>query len=66
MALHGSIQESTSMCWNYEQLSMGLAFTVLIKHSFQSFPCNGFDGDRGSFGKRALTVAAPRGIGHEV
>ena len=62
-----SIQESTSTCWNFEQLSMGsYGVTVRMKHSFQRSPCNRFSGDLGSFGKRALRIAAPRAIGHEV
>ena len=29
-------------------------------------PCSGFNGDLGSFGKRAFRIAAPRATGHEV
>ena len=57
---HQRVGTSSSHQWG------PVAFTVRIKHSSQRSPCNGFHGDLGSFGTRALRIAAPRAIGHEV
>ena len=57
---HQRVGPPSSCQWGH------LSFTVRGKHSFQSGPSDGLNGDLGSFGERAFRIAAPGAFGHEL